>query len=118
MRTYADHLPEPVTIPATGVRLHGTLTLPPEPHGVVLFAHGSGSSRFSPRNRFVAEELVRASIGTLLFDLLTEDEAQSRANVFAIPLLAERLRAATKWVGTYPPTGGICGLPSWAGKCR
>lgn len=107
MRMYADHLPEPVTIPAAGVRLHGTLTLPPQPRGVVLFAHGSGSSRFSPRNRFVAETLVSATMGTLLFDLLTEDEADARANVFDIPLLAERLRAVRRWVAAYPPTAAL-----------
>jgi len=107
MRTYTDHLPEPVTIPAAGVRLHGTLTLPPQPRGVVLFAHGSGSSRFSPRNRFVAETLVSATIGTLLFDLLTEGEAESRANVFDIALLAERLRAVRHWVSVYPASAGL-----------
>ena len=107
MRAYADHLPEPVTIPAFGVRLPGTLTLPPDPPGVILFAHGSGSSRFSPRNQFVAAELGRAGFGTLLFDLLTEDEAASRANVFAIPLLADRLRAAAKWVAAFPATAGL-----------
>ncbi len=102
-----DHLPEPVVIPAGAVQLAGTLTLPPYPTGVVLFAHGSGSSRFSPRNRFVADALVTANFGTLHLDLLTEREAKDRANVFDIPLLAERLRQATEWVGAYPATADL-----------
>lgn len=102
--TIPDRLPQAVTIEAEEVRLPGILTLPPHPAGIVLFAHGSGSSRFSERNRFVADVLVRANFGTLLFDLLTESEAQNRANVFDILLLAERLRRATAWVGAYPAT--------------
>jgi pimeloyl-ACP methyl ester carboxylesterase len=62
-----------------------------------LFAHGSGSSRFSPRNNLVARALRQAGLATLLFDLLSEDEAQDRANVFDIALLGERLLAATAW---------------------
>jgi dienelactone hydrolase len=89
-------------IPIETGTLPGVLTLPPDPIGVVLFAHGSGSSRLSGRNRFVAEALVRANIGTLLFDLLTEPEAQDRKNVFDIPLLAQRLRQATAWVVARP----------------
>ncbi len=77
-------------------RLAGTLGLPAaRPTGLVIFAHGSGSSRFSPRNTFVANALRQAGLATLLFDLLTEPEAADRANVFDIPLLAERLVAAT-----------------------
>ena len=87
-----------VQIPAGVVALPGTLTTAPEAHGVVLFAHGSGSSRFSPRNKLVAEALQAAGIGTLLFDLLTEREAQDRRNVFAIDLLAERLDHARRWL--------------------
>lgn len=98
----ADHLAEPVVIPAGGVRLSGTLTLPAHPLGVVVFAHGSGSSRLSPRNQFVANRLVAANLGTLLFDLLTPAEADSRANVFDIALLAERLGAATAWLAARP----------------
>jgi putative phosphoribosyl transferase len=94
----ADGLSEPVEIDVGLLRLPGILTLPPRPAGVVLFAHGSGSSRFSRRNRFVADTLVRANIGTLLFDLLTEGEAADRGNVFDIQLLADRLRAATAWI--------------------
>jgi dienelactone hydrolase len=66
---------------------------------VVAFAHGSGSSRFSPRNNYVAEALQDAGLATLLFDLLTDDEAKDRANVFDIPLLAERLIMAADWLG-------------------
>ncbi len=78
--------------------LEGTLGLPGvRPKGVVIFAHGSGSSRFSPRNTYVAVALRQAGLATLLFDLLTESEAADRANVFDIPLLADRLVAATEW---------------------
>jgi putative phosphoribosyl transferase len=87
-----------VLIPADGVRLPGTLTLPTGCTAIVVFAHGSGSSRLSPRNQFVAEVLQRAGIGTLLFDLLTEPEARDRRNVFDIELLAERLDRARGWL--------------------
>jgi putative phosphoribosyl transferase len=101
----ANDVAEPVHVPIGHHRwLPGTLALPPHPAGVVLFAHGSGSSRLSPRNRFVADRLFAANVGWLLFDLLTEVEAESRAAVFDIPLLAERLRQATSWVATYPAT--------------
>ena len=80
------------------VGLEGMLGLPDASTGIVLFAHGSGSGRFSPRNNFVAQALRKAGFATLLFDLLTEDEAQDRANVFDIPLLAGRLEMATNWV--------------------
>jgi len=78
--------------------LEGMLGLPETRAGIVLFAHGSGSGRFSPRNNFVARALRAAGIATLLFDLLTEEEAQDRRNVFDIPLLADRLLMATAWV--------------------
>ncbi len=100
-KTIAERARE-VRIPADGVTVEGTLALPADCRGVVLFAHGSGSSRLSPRNQFVAEELRRARVGTLLFDLLTEREAGSRANVFDIPLLARRLGAATQWLRAQP----------------
>jgi putative phosphoribosyl transferase len=77
--------------------LIGQLTTPTEPGGIVVFAHGSGSSRHSPRNQYVAEVLNRAGLATLLLDLLTEDEARDRANVFDTALLAGRLRSATDW---------------------
>jgi putative phosphoribosyl transferase len=91
-----------VTIDDSGVELGGTLRLPPEPIGLVIFAHGSGSSRFSPRNRAVAEGLGEARIATLLFDLLTEREAEDRTNVFDIDLLAKRLLAARRWAERAP----------------
>lgn len=84
--------------------LAGDLTLPDAPRGVVAFAHGSGSSRRSPRNRLVATMLQQAGIATLLFDLLTAREAVDRANVFDIALLAERLVAATDWLACQPDT--------------
>ena len=81
-----------------GLRLPGSLQLPPGPvRGLVVFAHGSGSSRLSPRNRFVADSLNRRGLATLLFDLLTDEESADRANVFDIPLLAQRLGEALDW---------------------
>jgi len=87
---------EDVRIPAAG--LPGRLELPPRCLGVVAFAHSSGSSRLSPRNTRAAAVLRRSGIGTLLFDLLTEPEAEIRRNVFDIDLLAERLLDATRWL--------------------
>ena len=84
----------------SGTRLTGELIVPPQAPGLVLFAHGSGSSRHSPRNRHVAAILNRSGIGTLLFDLLTTREELDRANVFDVELLAGRLRAATRWLRT------------------
>jgi dienelactone hydrolase len=81
------------------VGLEGTLALPEGARAVVAFAHGSGSSRLSPRNARVAEVLREHGLATLLFDLLTEQEAEDRANVFDIPLLGERLLLATRWLG-------------------
>jgi putative phosphoribosyl transferase len=75
--------------------LDGVLGLPRPAAGLVLFAHGSGSGRFSPRNNYVAAALRRAGLATLLFDLLTEEEAADRRNVFDVDLLAERLARAT-----------------------
>jgi putative phosphoribosyl transferase len=79
------------------IGLEGLLGLPPETRALILFAHGSGSGRLSPRNNYVATALRRAGLATLLFDLLTEREAADRKNVFDIELLAERLLAATRW---------------------
>jgi putative phosphoribosyl transferase len=87
-----------VEIPIDSIRLAGFLDLPVRPRGAVLFAHGSGSGRLSPRNQYVASVLVGAGFATLLLDLLTETEALDRQFVFDIPLLAARLRAATLWV--------------------
>ncbi len=77
--------------------LEGRLELPEGAKGIVIFAHGSGSSRFSPRNAFVAGELRKRGLGTLLFDLLSEEEAADRRNVFDIPLLAGRVVEAVEW---------------------
>ncbi len=87
-----------VQVEAAGVVLPGDLVVPEGAIGVVAFAHGSGSSRHSPRNVWVASRLHEAGIGTLLFDLLTPDEADDRANVFDISLLAARLAAAERWL--------------------
>jgi putative phosphoribosyl transferase len=89
-------------IPVVGVTLDGDLTVPALPIGWVVFAHGSGSSRKSPRNSLVARELNRAGIATLLLDLLTEAEAADRGNVFDVRLLASRLAAATRWLAAEP----------------
>ncbi|MFJ8859740.1 phosphoribosyltransferase family protein [Streptomyces sp. NPDC102451] len=89
---------EEVEVDAGGVPLPGDLTLPGDAGGVVVFAHGSGSSRDSPRNRAVAGVLNRAGLGTLLFDLLTPGEEVYRANVFDIGLLAGRLADTTAWL--------------------
>src|SRR5438445_1170567 len=97
-------LPEPmeaeVQIPFAGFHLNGELIVPANASGVVLFAHGSGSSRHSPRNQFVARTLREAAVGTLLFDLLTAEEEQAEAETrhlrFNISMLAERLVAATR----------------------
>jgi dienelactone hydrolase len=94
-----------VTIPPVG--LAGTLHIPRTAHAVVAFAHGSGSSRFSPRNRMVAEALNAKGFATLLFDLLTEREEADRANVFDIPLLAGRLTDAIRWLNRDAWAGGV-----------
>ena len=79
-------------------RLPGTVTVPAHARALILFAHGSGSSRLSPRNRAVAEALNEQDMATLLFDLLTPDEEADRANVFDVPLLAGRLVEAVRWI--------------------
>ncbi len=96
-----------VEIPVGRVRLGAHLTLPHDAHGVIAFAHGSGSGRHSPRNRHVARVLVEAGFGTLLLDLLTPSEETDRANVFDIPLLAARLRGATAWLAAEPLTASL-----------
>ena len=97
-----------VAIVTPDATLVGEAWLPPGAPGIVLFAHGSGSSRLSPRNRYVAGELVRGGIGTLLFDLLTaEEERRDRLDAslrFDIGLLTGRLAAATRWLHTQPWT--------------
>jgi dipeptidyl aminopeptidase/acylaminoacyl peptidase len=99
----------PVQMPAAdGVTLEGDLRVPPGAPGIVVFAHGSGSSRFSPRNRFVAQVLVAAGLATLLMDLLTPREeavdASTDAYRFDVGLLASRLVAASDWVAELPTT--------------
>lgn len=89
-----------VVIPPLG--LAGILRMPHAPHGIVAFAHGSGSSRLSPRNNAVAEAFVERGLATLLFDLLTPEEEGDRANVFDIPLLAGRLIDAVAWIDADP----------------
>ncbi len=98
---------EEVEVEAGLVRLGGHLTLPEHAVGVVVFAHGSGSSRHSPRNRYVAGVLNAAGIGTLLFDLLTVDEELDRANVFDVRLLARRLLDVTRWLRAQPGCAGL-----------
>lgn len=84
------------------IQLNGILGLPPDLIGVIVFAHGSGSGRFSPRNNYVARVLQDAQLGTLLIDLLSDEEALDRGNVFDIKLLAERLRLAKTWLTKQP----------------
>ena len=108
-----------VEIPVGTVVLRGDLQVPERAAGVVVFAHGSGSGRHSPRNRFVADVLTDAGLGTLLLDLLTPDEEVVRGNVFDIELLAARLTAATGWLGSRPETAscrvGYFGASTGAG---
>ena len=87
-----------MTVESDGVALPGDLTIPEQATAVVVFAHGSGSGRRSPRNVRVADRLHREGLGTLLFDLLTDAEAEDRRKVFDIELLARRLGAAVAWV--------------------
>lgn len=98
---------EEVRVTAGPVTLAGHLTIPQRPTGIVVFAHGSGSSRHSPRNRYVAEVLNRAGLGTVLFDLLTPAEERDRANVFDIGLLAQRLVEVTRWLAGQPDTASL-----------
>ncbi len=96
-----------VEVQADGISLAGRLTVPPNPKGIVLFAHGSGSSRHSPRNRRVAAVLLHAGLATLLLDLLTPAEELDHSSVFDIRLLAARLSAATKWAAALPELGSV-----------
>jgi putative phosphoribosyl transferase len=108
-----------VSIRSGDVALEGELLLPDAPAGIVVFSHGSGSGRHSPRNQFVARALRRAGIGTLLLDLLTPAEERHRANVFDIELLARRLSSATDWLSTRADTAacavGYFGASTGAG---
>lgn len=89
---------ERISIPIGNVEMHGELVIPGNATGLVLFSHGSGSSRFSPRNNMVARRLHTRGVGTLLFDLLASNEDMVYANRFDIDLLTERLVAATGWL--------------------
>ena len=105
--------PEIVEIPVGREILHGDLAVPVRPHGLVIFAHGSGSSRFSPRNQHVAEALQLRGFATLLLDLLTPQEESvdmyTRQYRFDIPRLAGRVSGATGWANTVP---ALCDLPT------
>jgi pimeloyl-ACP methyl ester carboxylesterase len=98
-------------IPVGEVEVEGNLFLPTDTHSIVVFAHGSGSSRFSPRNQYVAKEFNKANMGTLLFDLLTpveEEEDELTAEYrFNIPLLAARLVGSTQWLRNDPQTRNL-----------
>lgn len=96
MSAFATHEPVPVTIQPNGFK--GLLGVPEAARGLVIFAHGSGSGRLSPRNNHVARGLREAGLATLLIDLLTTAEEQDRTNVFDIPLIASRLAGAAEWV--------------------
>lgn len=100
-----------VTFDAGGAALAGDLAVPAGASGIVLFAHGSGSSRFSSRNRYVARELNAAGLGTLLIDLLTRDEEEAERHTrhlrFDIGLLADRLAGAIRWLRREPETGAL-----------
>jgi putative phosphoribosyl transferase len=102
---------ENLVVSAGSVRLEGNLTVPAQPQAVVLFAHGSGSSRHSPRNRYVAQVLREAGLATLLIDLLTAEEEAVDARTahlrFNIDLLAERLVEATDWLAQNPDTANL-----------
>ncbi|MDH5670156.1 MAG: dienelactone hydrolase family protein [Nitrospira sp.] len=104
MTDIPEHL---VKITGDELALEGILGLPPRSIGVVVFAHGSGSGRFSPRNNFVARHLQHNNLATLLLDLLTEDEADDREKVFDIDLLADRLLLAKRWLQAEPKTSHL-----------
>ena len=93
-----------IKIPVNGVVLDAILTVPPQATAIVVFVHGSGSSRFSPRNNYVAEILQQAGLATLLFDLLTEEEDLTYENRFNIKLLTKRLEQVTEWLLKQPNT--------------
>jgi pimeloyl-ACP methyl ester carboxylesterase len=94
-------------IPAAGVVLNADVTVPRDAAAVILFAHGTGSGRFSPRNRYVAAELQRAGFGTVLADLLTPAEEREDKLRFAIDLLAVRVIALTDWLARHEPTAQL-----------
>ena len=99
--------PVPVVIESDRLRLDALLGIPDDPTGLVIFAHGSGSGRFSPRNNHVAAALRQAGFATLLLDLLRPEEERDRANVFDIGLLAHRLVIAAEWAERQPRLVGL-----------
>ena len=99
--------PVTVRIPSDGVALTGQLTVSPRRHGLIVFAHGHGSSRLSPRNQYVSRVLARAGFGTLLLDLLTPTEAEHGDTDCDVELLAHRLIAATLWLRLRPHTAEL-----------
>jgi putative phosphoribosyl transferase len=96
-----------IKIPLASVTLKGNLVVPKNAIGIVIFSHGSGSSRFSPRNNYVAKMFHRSNIGTLLFDLLTEEEDEIYENRFNIDLLVSRLIEVTEWLMKNENTKGF-----------
>ena len=96
-----------ISVPIGDAGLPGFLGVPVDPEAVVIFAHGSGSGRFSPRNQAVAAGLRAEGLATLLVDLLTPDEETDRRNVFDIGLIAQRLIAVTEWLETRPELAGL-----------
>lgn len=96
---------ELISIQSESALVEGMLEIPPKPVGMVLFAHGSGSSRSSPRNTFIANELQHVQLGTLLIDLLTRKEDEDYPARFDIALLTRRLHAATEWLQAHPVAG-------------
>ena len=96
-----------LTITGDGVALDGILGLPKQPQGIIAFAHGSGSGRFSPRNQFVARVLEAGGFATLLLDLLSPEEADDQRKIFNIDLLADRLLLAQAWLHTHAQTSGL-----------
>jgi putative phosphoribosyl transferase len=96
-----------IHIPEGSIEMEGLLKIPQNPSGIVLFAHGSGSGRFSPRNNYVADVLNNAGLATLLVDLLTKEEDLEYSTRFNIPLLTQRLHAAAVWLGKDRSTKGL-----------
>src|SRR6056297_2322273 len=96
-----------VLVPAGGVDLPAHLRIPQYAEGMIVFVHGSGSSRHSPRNRYISDRLVEGGYGTLLFDLLTEDEDRGYAERLDIERMAARLLSVIRWTIEYGPTKGL-----------
>ena len=107
MATTTKPMERQVEIPSGRRKLSGILRVPAGARGIVAFAHGSGSGRFSPRNQFVARVLEKGGLATLLLDLLEEEEAEDREKVFDIELLAERLQSAADWLSQEPQTHAL-----------